>query len=144
MCGYLSPDLSSVADDVLLTSSGPIEITATDLREGEDPEELLQEGDEESVDADVSADTRGPDGPGTAADPRSAAWAIATAPGPRTRREPSRAPEPELVAPERGEPELVEPEPAAPPPIEPELETGVTPSADWEFDDDPASYSAPI
>ena len=25
-----------------------------------------------------------------------------------------------------------------------QLETGVTPSADWEFDDDPASYSAPI
>jgi len=25
-----------------------------------------------------------------------------------------------------------------------QLDTGVTPSTDWEFDDDPASYSAPI
>ena len=29
-------------------------------------------------------------------------------------------------------------------PVEYELDAGVTPSADWELDEDPASYSAPI
>src|SRR5437763_5562816 len=70
VCGYLTPDLCSVADDVLLASSEPIEITATDLREGEESEELPEEGDEGGVDADFSADPRVPEGPGTAADPR--------------------------------------------------------------------------
>ena len=28
--------------------------------------------------------------------------------------------------------------------VQQELDAGVTPSADWELDDDPASYSAPI
>jgi hypothetical protein len=42
-----------------------------------------------------------------------------------------------------------DPEPDPEPEVEPEPETaemdsGVTPSADWEFDDDPSSYSAPI
>jgi hypothetical protein len=41
-----------------------------------------------------------------------------------------------------------EPEPAPPPPPAPEpeedLDDGVTPSADWGFDDDPESYSAPV
>ena len=35
-------------------------------------------------------------------------------------------------------------EPTAEEPVQEELDSGVTPSADWEFDDDPASYSAPI
>ena len=35
-------------------------------------------------------------------------------------------------------------EPTAEEPVQEELDAGVTPSADWEFDDDPASYSAPI
>jgi hypothetical protein len=43
---------------------------------------------------------------------------------------------------------VAEPEPGPPPeaPAEPEgeLEDGVTPSADWGFDDDPDSYSAPV
>jgi hypothetical protein len=29
-------------------------------------------------------------------------------------------------------------------PAQTELDAGVTPSADWEYDDDPSSYSAPI
>jgi hypothetical protein len=65
LCGYLSADLKSVADDLLLHGNEHIEIRAEDIREQQ--------------------------------------------------------PEPD-----------------------PELEAGVTPSADWEVDDDPASYSAPI
>jgi hypothetical protein len=67
LCGYLSADLKSVADDLLIRGSEHIEIRAEDIRE-EPP----------------------------------------------------------------------------PPPQEDEDDTGVTPSADWEFDDDPSSYSAPI
>jgi hypothetical protein len=64
LCGYLSSDLKSVADDLLITGTQHMEIHAEDIREPEQPQ--LDE------------------------DP------------------------------------------------------GVTPSADWELDDDPASYSAPI
>jgi hypothetical protein len=99
----------------------------------------------------VNAQTRLPDGPGTAADPRSSAWAIASLPGPRTFRE---APPPRTE--DRVEFEVYENEPtiadeplpveqpvvAAPEPED--VEAGVIHSADWDFDDDPASYSAPI
>jgi len=161
VCGYLSPDLCSVADDVLLASSEPIEIHAAaigadDDQSGSDDEvgdepssdaaepETAQEGGEGEVDRRVVADTRAPDGPGTAADPRSAAWAAAMAPGPRTKREvPKREPEPDPEPVDPAEDLTME----GPMPEEPdqrELETGVIQSADWEFDDDPASYSAPI
>ncbi len=195
VCGYLSPDLCSVADDVLLASSEPIEISAAAMDEpgsdgaelGSDAEVLSSDtevdesgqlGDEGEADRRVVVGSRAPDGPGTAADPRSAAWAIATAPGPRTRREAAKrqaepAPDPEAAhdakpthdayterthsahtAPTRhpaDELTMEGPIPREPDrhpiPREPdprELETGVTQSADWEFDDDPASYSAPI
>jgi hypothetical protein len=43
---------------------------------------------------------------------------------------------------------LPEPEPQLkieePEPVTADMDSGVTPSADWEFDDDPSSYSAPI
>jgi hypothetical protein len=48
--------------------------------------------------------------------------------------------EPAARSPRPAEPEP-EPEPE---PEQPQLDAGVTPSADWELDDDPASYSAPI
>ncbi|MBV9214038.1 MAG: hypothetical protein JOZ25_10390 [Actinobacteria bacterium] len=157
VCGYLSPDLCSVADDVLLASSEPIEIHAAAIKLDEEehehrPSENVDHPASDEADHPVSEDAdhpasmnpRLPEGPGTAADPRSAAWAVATAPGPRTRRE--QPPRHELE-PERdpaGEPtlhgnaadQLADPEAA--------LGAGVTPSADWELDDDPASYSAPI
>jgi hypothetical protein len=38
LCGYLGTDLRSAADDVLLTSSEPIEIKATDTRQARPPE----------------------------------------------------------------------------------------------------------
>jgi hypothetical protein len=112
----------------------------------------------------VNAQTRLPDGPGTAADPRSAAWAVASLPGPRTFREappprtedrvavqvydeePAIAEEP-AVADEPQQPPVAE-EPPPPrfeeePPPE-DLEAGVIHSSDWDLDEDPASYSAPI
>jgi hypothetical protein len=182
VCGYLSPDLRSMADDVLLASSEPLEIAAHDMRE-EDEAVLEPLGSDEADEADMEGDEGEleiepgpepeepapvPDGPGTAADPRSAAWATAMAPGPRTRREP---PARRGARFESGEDEVSEEETVdggfdqdltmeGPVPSdaenqtetepEPEIEqqqqldTGVTPSTDWEFDDDPASYSAPI
>jgi hypothetical protein len=93
----------------------------------------------------VNAQTRLPDGPGTAADPRSAAWAVASLPGPRTIRE---APPPRLedrvdveveVEAYADEPTIAdEPLPAE------DVEAGVIHSSDWDLDEDPASYSAPI
>jgi hypothetical protein len=96
LCGYLGSDLRSAADDLLLTSSEPLEIRAADLR-----------------------------------------------------KEPEQEPEPEP------EPEVSEPEPAMPDPMAPAaqpplarerhaVEAGVTDSADWDWDEDPDSYSAPV
>jgi len=85
VCGYLDPDLRSVADDILLAGAEPIDIQAHDTR-AEEPEaepypegELDPEGEPESErdHPAVNATPRAPDGPGTAADPRSAAWAVA-------------------------------------------------------------------
>jgi hypothetical protein len=88
LCGYLGSDLRAAADDVLLTSSEPIEIKATDTRPGV-----------EDVD-----------------------------PGP----EPGSRP----VWPQEPVPEPV---------VERHVESaGVTQSADWDWDDDPDSYSAPV
>src|SRR3954462_4972517 len=42
LCGYLGSDLRSAADDVLLTSSEPLEIKAADLRKEREPEPELQ------------------------------------------------------------------------------------------------------
>ena len=90
--GYLDPDLKLAADDILLTSSEPMEIKARDLRQESEPEPQMELEDEEELEAEAAAD-----------------------------------------------PEAVEEE------LEPEDDdVGVTPSADWEVDDDPASYSAPI
>jgi hypothetical protein len=158
VCGYLDVDLRSVADDILIAGAEPIEIHARDLRDQETgPEfEAAPELDPESEPAPdhpaVNATTRLPDGPGTAADPRSAAWAVAALPGPRTFRE---APPPRFderveleVEPEDERTIADQPLPvedqAAADHVQPELDAGVTPSADWEIDDDPASYSAPI
>jgi hypothetical protein len=161
VCGYLEPDLRSVADDILIAGDEPIEIRAEDTRDEPDPEPEWEPEPERDHPA-VNAATRLPDGPGTAADPRSAAWAVASLPGPRTFREaePPRiedrvdvddgdyrddltiADEP---LPVEDEPTVEEPlaeQPLIGEPAQPHLESGVTASADW--DDDPASYSAPI
>jgi hypothetical protein len=74
-------------------------------------------------------------GPGTAADPRSSAWAVASLPGPRTKRAPVAVPDPEPVAVAHPEPvALPDPEPVAtdaeptrPIAAEPELTIADTP-----------------
>ncbi|MEA2388463.1 MAG: hypothetical protein QOG41_1236 [Thermoleophilaceae bacterium] len=187
VCGYLDHDLRSVADDILIAGDEPIDIRARDLREEEEPQEALDYEPEPEPELDleqerdhpaINAASRLPDGPGTAADPRSAAWAVAALPGPRTFREadPPRF-EDRVEIEVYGEPTIAdeplpveEPAPDAegtvpltmpfaheasagaesdvkgtvPLTNEEELESGVTASADWDFDDDPASYSAPI
>ncbi|HEX8068190.1 MAG TPA: hypothetical protein VF520_16870 [Thermoleophilaceae bacterium] len=177
VCGYLDGDLRAAADDILLASSDEIEIRARDTRgEAAVPPPATQTAlDLADEMADAAEDERDPrltrrpaprqdDGPGTAADPRSAAWAVAALPGPRTRRRAGAAPaddrdltladrplpgdaeprserQPEPASGARPEPEPVEP-PRQPEPVGFAVDSGVTPSADW--DDDPDSFSAPI
>jgi hypothetical protein len=104
LCGYLGSDLRAAADDLLLTSSEPLEIRAADLRKEAEPE------------------------PEPVADP-----------------DPDPEPEAEMSEPE---PEMPDPmAPAAQPPLARErhaVEAGVTDSADWDWDEDPDSYSAPV
>jgi hypothetical protein len=159
VCGYLDHDLAPVADEILLAGSEPIEIHARDLREEPEPD-----WPEPQLDLDPELEpVRANDGPGTAADPRSAAWAVASLPGPRTQREwppPPRAEdrvddleayEDDTIA-DRPLPRFERAAPAAEPEPQPAVaaeeptldDTGVTPSADWDFDEDAASYSAPI
>jgi hypothetical protein len=88
VCGYLDPSLRAIADDILLRSDAPVEISARDTR------------------------------------PR------------RATPEPEPEPEPDL-----------EPEPEPDPiqePLPEATDRGVTASADWGFDEDPGSYSAPV
>jgi hypothetical protein len=108
LCGYLGSDLRAAADDLLLTSSEPLEIKAADLR---------KEGRRE--------------------------------PAP----EPERMPDPEPMLEPMPEAEIPEPVAEMPDPLAPAaapvaerhtVEAGVTESADWDWDDDPDSYSAPV
>jgi hypothetical protein len=203
VCGYLDADLRSVADDILIAGGDPIEIHARDLREEEPEADLqpiagvepeaepelelelepeLESQAQEQADPDpdrrfdhpaINAATRLPDGPGTAADPRSAAWAVAALPGPRTFRdaEPPRVedrvdveaatydeeatiadrplPRFEHEADEAGsDPFRNEPSPQAESTLKGSdpfrNDAGVIHSSDWDLDDDPASYGAPV
>jgi hypothetical protein len=187
VCGYLAPDLRSIADDILLATADPsVEIEAHDIRD-EPPEPAAELPDlapprpedrepEDRAPEDAPAPfpdrgvvqrppVRASDGPGTAADPRSTAWAVAALPGPRTaRRRPGlftrtddlEATEPVDEVTERLPQEelphdqeltvadrplsrtlaAARGEPIDEP--EPLGDSGVTPSADWD------DYSAPI
>jgi hypothetical protein len=110
LCGYLGNDLRAAADDVLLTSSEPIEIKATDTRQ---------------------AKTRAPDPPPAPPPPPAA---VREDPGPEPGSQPvwPQEPLPDPLAP-AAQAEERRPESA-----------GVTQSADWDWDDDPDSYSAPV
>ncbi len=114
LSGFLDADLKSAADDILLRSAEPFEIEARDTRRF-------------AARSEVGGRRPEAEGP---AEPVSVKqyWPQ----GPST-----------AVA--EPEPALPPPAPAAPP-VEPEedLDDGVTPSADWGFDDDPDSYSAPV
>jgi hypothetical protein len=123
MCGYLGADLKAAADDVLLTSSEPIEIKATDTRHVPPPPPPPPE-------PELEFDDPGPE-PGSRP-----VW---------PQEEPEPQPQPAAAAPM--------PDPfasAAQPPLTPQprerhaVEAGVTESADWDWDEDPDSYSAPV
>ena len=149
VCGYLTGDLRSVADDILLASSDPIEIRAHDTREElpdlmDEPPPLSEEREPEpeEVDPDFRRVTQGArlvDGPGTAADPRSFAWRAASQPGPRRHRS---HPVDELTTEHAMAPSRIAaldaPEPES---VDHGITTGVTPSADWDDDD---CWSAPV
>jgi hypothetical protein len=157
VCGYLEPDLRSVADDILIAGDEPIEIRAHDTREeadagvradAEEDPDAADEPDPSWEHPAVNAETRLPDGPGTAADPRSSAWAVTALPGPRTFREaePPRVEDRVEVEDDVVEDDVVEAagDAVGASAVQPELDAGVIHSADWDADDDPSSYSAPI
>jgi hypothetical protein len=151
LCGYLGADLKAAADDILLTSSEPLDIRAADLREQP-----------------VAAAPPPPPPPPPPEDPgpepgSQPVWPQAPEPvmaskpriryvaQPETRRvaqpETRRAAQP--VAHDRDPmPDPLAASARAPQPrLAPErhaAEAGVTQSADWDWDDDPDSYSAPI
>src|SRR4051812_1136017 len=112
LCGYLGNDLRAAADDVLLTSSEPIEIKATDTRQAKAPE---------------------PEPPPPAR-PSPPPAAVHEDPGPEPGSQPvwPQEPLPDPLAPAA---QAEERHPAS---------AGVTQSADWDWDDDPDSYSAPV
>jgi hypothetical protein len=126
LCGYLDADLRSAADEILVVGGEAVEIQAHDMRR------------ESTVDSRQS----------TVPEPES--W-FGPEPEPEVEPEPAqhelrftrREPEPEH---DTGELEVEEEQPE---PVTGELpaaddDAGVTPSADWDLDEDPASYSAPI
>jgi hypothetical protein len=125
LCGYLEPDLRAAADDILLRSGEPFEVEARDLRR--DPER-----------------PRAPRAPAPPPRPRTPR---PPTPRPATPRPPAaEADTDELPALGGGRFRLdadPEPEPCREA-LEPGPEAGVTPSADWGFEDDEDSYSAPV
>ena len=118
LCGYLGSDLRAAADDVLLTSSEPIEIKATDTRQAK-PE---------------PPPPPPPPAPPLAVEPESLAERD---PGPEPGSQPiwPQEPLPDPLAPAATAPRVEERHPES---------AGVTQSADWDWDDDPDSYSAPV
>jgi hypothetical protein len=139
LCGYLDADLKSVADDILLESSAePFvgEITARDLRRERPRLEREPEGPPEPSAEQAWENEVYPE-------------PSVEEPEPRPEPEPSRQSEPERSRPEPAarepDPDTAELEPVmreTSPPVQAELE-GVTPSADWGWDD-PEDYSAPV
>ena len=123
LCGYLDPDLKSLADDILLAAGEPFEIHARDLRR-----QAAQEAEPPMAQIRVRR--------------------LTAHPGAVTNERDERA------APDEGELEPITTEFAAVPTPDPagrervgglpEEDSGVTPSTDWDFDEDPDSYSAPI
>jgi hypothetical protein len=122
LCGYLGADLKAAADDILLTSSEPLEIRAADIRgqremappppppppEPEPEPEPVREPDPGSQPVWPQTQLQSPPSPANTATTETA------------RREPSAG---------RFSHDSV---------------TGVTESADWAWDEDPDSYSAPV
>lgn len=143
LCGYLEPELRSVADDILLAAGEPLEIEARDMRQ-----QWVRPAPAPVAEAE----------PGAAPGLEPEDFAMATGEV-RVRRLDGRPGEVPSERDERAEPEEGELEPSTtefqavplPDPAgrqrtggRPVEDPGVTASTDWDFDDDPESYSAPV
>jgi hypothetical protein len=121
LCGYLGTDLKAAADDILLTSSEPLDIRAADLRR--EPEA-------------AAPPPPPPPPPGPEPEPEPEPGSQPVWPPPQPETVASAMPDPMATA---AQPRL------APQPRERHtVEAGVTQSADWDWDEDPDSYSAPV
>jgi hypothetical protein len=145
LCGYLDADLKTAADDILLASSHPLDIEAHDLREYDPPSgepEPYPEPEPEVEPEPEPVARRRPARSQLMHSPRAGEAPVLEADTAELAAvEPEPPPEPE---PPEHDPEAeLDPEPELEPVAVAE-DAGVTPSADWELDDDPASYSAPI
>jgi hypothetical protein len=131
LCGYLDPDLKSVADDILLETSAdpPGEISARDLRRARRREAEVELEDEWAAPGSAVA--------GEEAEPSQDVELEyeAGADADTSEIEP-------VGAEPRAEPPPAEPPPADPAPVQQQLD-GVTQSADWGWGD-AEDYSAPV
>jgi hypothetical protein len=153
VCGFLEADLKGAADDILLASGEPIEIYARDLRGTPAAREARLEAAAAELDEDARVPVGAAPPPPPAPGPTGAALA----------REAVTAPIAHQVAPPPFEHEAATPAPAPPFPEDEPLrlelrdpdgrdapweldsrDSGVTPSADWDFDDDASSYAGPV
>jgi hypothetical protein len=150
LCGYLDADLKAVADDILIEAHGePLgDIHARDLREHPDPEDDEPEGDDEPRTREPRFERAPLEAPMTFEPELEYEYEPDPDydPGPEYEAELDSEPdtaEMEAVA-VGAEPVHVAAEPVqvAAEPVQHELE-GVTPSADWGWDD-PEDFSAPV
>jgi hypothetical protein len=157
LCGYLDADLKGAADDILLRSGAPIDVRAEDLRTPAPRHGTAPSGDPDTGEmAPVAAGDEALSSEGAetyaaddAGDPEPARSDTPPGKPRRSRRSQlTRSPPAGGAPPSEPEPQTratplprrdPEPPPDAPPPA-----AAVTPSADWAFDEDPASYSAPV
>ena len=114
LCGYLEADLRRTADDILLTSGAPVEIEARDLRVDPDPEPEPETTEIEAL---------------PKPKPKAKAKPRAKKPTPKSKPRAKAKPKQRAASTEE--------------PVQQELADGVTPSADWGFDDADC-YSAPV
>jgi hypothetical protein len=136
LCGYLDPDLKSVADDILLETSAdpPGEISARDLRRARGREAEVQ------LEDDWAAPGRAVAGE-EAQPPQDVELEYEAGADPDTSEIEPVGAEPRAEPPP-AEPPPAEPPPAEPPPVQQQLD-GVTESADWGWGD-AEDYSAPV
>ena len=136
LCGYLEPDLKAVADDILIESHGePVgEIEAHDLRTEAEPDEQSRPTQRFERETETEPVTFEPE----------LEWEPDDEPAHEHEPDPDYDDAPDYEAELDSEPDTAEMEPVAVTgrPVQQELD-GVTPSADWGWDD-PEDFSAPV
>ncbi len=152
LCGYLDPELKHSADDILLRSAEPVEISARDTRRWPPREEEAMEAEAWDLPGALEQDdeTAAPGGGDESqvagrgsqdiTSQETQAWELPE------ELLPEADPQPGYERPADLEAESGESEPQAyePEEVDEDLASGVTPSADWGMDEDPESYSAPV